>query len=227
MLPRPPEANVLNRVLWLGRVGSQQSFPVGSGVILFHRDRQYLATALHVAEACDFQPLVRFSGQWNSIDWRTVATDRDHDIAILQTSFTLDDQKIPVLYGEPKGLIFGQFGYALGYPGFHYETGPSVDHILEANGRTIPMVALVMANFSAGGTFTYSASYINAGFSGGAVVFPMPDSAWTIAGIISHFPNVRRPVYRSGEKTQDTVMQHAGLVGYAAFRVVEALVENA
>ena len=123
--------------------------------------------------------------------------------------------------------MFGQIGYALGYPGFQYGLGPNVDHILEAGGKPMPMVALVVANFAAGGRSTYSASYINAGFSGGAVVFPMPDDDWTISGIITHFQNVPRPVYRDGDETRDVVMQHAGLVGYTAFALVEQLIESA
>ena len=227
MLPRPPEANVLNRLLWLGKGNSDDSLPVGSGVIVCHNNKQYLATALHVAESCDFRPSVRFSGQWNSMNWRTVAISPDHDIAILETASTLDSQKISVLYGEPEGLVFGQIGYALGYPGFHDDSGLSINHIIEVHGRPMPMVALVVANFSAGGTSTYSASYINAGFSGGAIVFPMPDNDWTIAGIITHFPTVPRQVYRDGKKTRDIVMQHAGLVGYTTFGVVEDLIEKA
>ena len=224
---RPPKANVLNRLLWLGKKQSNNSLPVGSGVIASHNGNEYLVTALHVAESCGFRPLVRFRGQWNSMDWRTVATDRDHDVAVLETdTAVLDSQQIPVLYGEPGGLVFGQIGYALGYPGFEDNGGPSIDHILEAQGRPMPMVTLVIANFAAGGNSTYSASYINAGFSGGAVVFPMPDDDWSIAGIITHFPNVPRPVYRDGAETQDFVMQHAGLVGYTAFRVVQDLIDR-
>ena len=33
-----------------------------------------------------------------------------NDIAVLKTETTLDPQKIPVLYGEPAGLIYGQIG---------------------------------------------------------------------------------------------------------------------
>ena len=125
-------------------------------------------------------------------------------------------------YGEPAGLTFGVTGYALGYP----EVGAGVDHILEAGGRPIPLAALVVANFTAGGNSTYSAAYINAGFSGGAVVFPIDDTDWTIAGIITHFPAVQRPVFRNGKKTKDFVMQHTGLVGYTPFKVVEKIIRD-
>ena len=224
---RPPEANVLNRLLWLGSRESSHPGPVGSGVIVSHKSNQYLVTALHVAESCSFAPLVRFNDQWNSMDWRTVAASERHDIAVLQTNAVLDSKKIPVLYGEPKGLVFGQIGYALGYPEFEDDTGPSVDHIIEVHGRPMPMVALVVANFAAGATYTYSASYINAGFSGGAVVYPMPAGDWTIAGVITRFPTVPRAVYRAGRKTQDFVKQHSGLVGYTAFGIVDTLIGHA
>ena len=160
------------------------------------------------------------------MDWRTVVLDEEHDIAVLETDTILDDEKIPVLYGETRGLVFGQTGYALGYPGVIGEEGPSIDHIIEVKGRPIPIVALVVANFTAGGNATYSASYINAGFSGGAVVFPMGQRDWTIAGIITHFPAIWRPVYRNGEETGDLVKQHTGLVGYTSFRVVEKLISD-
>ena len=223
MLPRPPQTNVLNRLLWLGTTDPDDAVPMGSGVIVFLNDNEYLVTALHVAKKCGFRPLVRSRGQWNRMEWRTIAISRDHDVAVLETDTVLNSRRIPVLHGEPRGLVFGQIGYALGYPG----VGSSVDHILEAEGRPMPMVALVVANFAAGGRSTYSASYINAGFSGGAVVFPMPDDDWTISGIITHFPTVPRPVYRDGEETKDIVMQHAGLVGYTALALVEQLIESA
>ena len=88
-------------------------------------------------------------------------------------------------------------------------------------------MALVVANFTAGGNATYSASYINAGFSGGAVVFPMGQRDWTIAGIITHFPTIPRPVYRNGKETEDFVREHTGLVGYTSFGSVEKLINDA
>ena len=65
------------------------------------------------------------------MDWRTVVLDEEHDITVLETDTILDDNKIPVLYGEPRGLVFGQIGYALGYPGVMDEAGSSTDHIIE------------------------------------------------------------------------------------------------
>ena len=90
MLPRRPEANILNPLLWLGHQKSDTCFPAGSGVVANLNNNQYLVTALHVAEDCDFRPLVRFNDQWNSMDWRTVAIGRSYDIAILETDTILE-----------------------------------------------------------------------------------------------------------------------------------------
>ena len=161
------------------------------------------------------------------MDWQTVVFDEEHDIAVLKTNTILDDKNMPVCYGEASGLVFGQIGYALGYPAVMEEAGPSTDHIIEVQGRPIPIVALVVANFTAGGNSTYSASYINAGFSGGAVVFPVGQREWTIAGIIKHVPTIQRPVYRNGKETGDFVKEHTGLVGYTSFGVVDRLINDA
>ena len=226
MLPRQPEANILNPLLWLGQQLSDTCFPVGKGVVANFNNNQYQATAIHVAKDCNSRPLVRFNRQWKSMEWRTVVVEEEHDITILETDTILDYKKIPLFCGGPHGLIFGQFGYPLGYPGFKGEVGPSTDHIIEAQGRSNPIVALVVANFTVGGKSNYSASYINAGFSGGAIVFPMGKRDWTIAGIITHYPAVPRPVYRNGRESGDFVMEHTGLVGYTAFSAVERLIKD-
>lgn len=226
MLPRPPEANVLNPLLWLGQRVLGTYFPAGSGVVANLGNNQYLVTAFHVAKDCDFRPLVRFNGQWNSIDWKTVVLEEELDIAVLKTDTILDTKNIPVRYGEPSGLVFGQIGYALGFPGVMDETGCSTDHIIEVHGKPIPIVALVVANFTAGGNATCSSSYINAGFSGGAVVFPLGKRDWTIAGIITHAPTIHRPVYRNDKETGDFIMEHTGLVRYTSFGAVEKLLKD-
>ena len=223
MISRPPTANVLNPVLWLGCHKSGHLASTGSGVVINIDDTQYLATALHVIEDCELNPWVRSNGRWNALDWQCVALDEEHDVAVLKTATLLDARKIPVSYGEPDGLIYGQIGYALGFPGF----AGSIDHITEVSGQPIPMASLVVANFKSLGESTYSASYVNAGFSGGAIAFPMPKDNWTIAGIITHFPTVQRPVYRNGKETGDYINEHTGLVGYTPLQVIEDLIAKA
>ena len=97
---------------------------------------------------------------------------------------------------------------------------------LEVEGRPIPIVALAISDFAPTEKGTYSSSYISAGFSGGAIVSPLGTDEWTIAGIITHFPTVRRPVYRADKKTEDYVPQHTGLVGFTPMEGVDELINE-
>jgi len=227
MIQTPPTANVLNRLLWLGCHVNGALASTGSGVIIHVDGVEYLATALHVIEKHGLNPRVRTNGDWLRIDWQTVAVDKQHDVAVLKTSTVLDPQRIPVKYGEPKGMVYGGVGYVLGFPTWEDFGGIKTDHVTEVGGRSIPIASLVLANFAASGESTYSASYINAGFSGGAVVFPVGDGDWTIAGIVTHFPTVKRSVYRGGVETGDYIMQHTGLVGYTSLPLVLDLIAHA
>ena len=129
-------------------------------------------------------------------------------------------------------MVYGGVGYVLGYPAWLRRGAIQTEHITEAGGRAIPIASLVVANFTASGAFTYSASYINAGLSGGAVVFPLANADWTIAGIVTHFPTVNRAVYRGGVETGDYVTgdyvkEHTGLVGYTSLTLVLDLIARA
>ena len=222
-----PTANVLNPILWLGCHRNGSEVPECSGVVIQIDETEYLVTALHVAEPYGMSPLVRYNDKWNAVNWETVATSREDDIAVLRTDMVLDGSKIPVKLGKAAGAIHGQIGYNLGYPGVFDESGPKTNHIVEVGGRPIPIVALATQNFALEGKGPYSSSYINAGFSGGAIVFPIGTDDWTIAGIITHFPTIPRPVYRGSEKTGDYILQHTGLVGFTPMeRVVELINES-
>ena len=227
MIPTPPTSNVLNRLLWLGCHVNGNLASTGSGVIIIVDGAEYLATALHVIEKSGLNPRVRSNGSWLPIDWQTVAVDKQHDVAVLKTNTVLDPQKIPVKYGEPPGMVYGGVGYVLGYPAWLRRGAIQTEHITEAGGKAIPIASLVVANFPASGAFTYSASYINAGFSGGAVVFPLANADWTIAGIVTHFPTVNRAVYRGCVETGDYVKEHTGLVGYTSLTLVLDLIARA
>ena len=51
---------------------------------------------------------------------------------------------------------------------------------------------------------------------------------WTIAGIITEFPIVPRPIYDgSGKETGLFTMQHTGLVGYVSMSAVLEMIEKA
>ena len=224
MIPTPPTANVLNPLLWLGCHVNGELVSTGSGVIINADGDEYLATALHVIEEYGLNPRVRSYGKWLPIDWQTVAIDRQHDVAVLKTDTVLDPQGIPVKYGETAGMVYGGVGYVLGYPTWVDGGRIQTKHITEVGGRAIPIASLVVANFAASGKSTYSASYINAGFSGGAVAFPLANGDWTIAGIVTHFPTVQRPVYRGHIETGDYVLEHTGLVGYTSLPLVLDLI---
>ena len=227
MIPSAPTANVLNPLLWLGCHVNGKVASTGSGVIINVGGAEYLATALHVIEKYGLNPRVRSEGKWLQIDWQTLAVDKQHDVAVLKTNTVLDPQRIPIKYGEPAGMVYGGVGYVLGFPTWESSGGIQTEHVTEAGGRPIPIASLVVANFAASGESTYSASYINAGFSGGAVIFPLADDDWTIAGIVTHFPTIKRSVYRGGVKTGDYVRQHTGLVGYTSLPLVLDLIARA
>ena len=228
MIPTPPTANVLNPLLWLGCHVNGNLASTGSGVIINVGGAEYLATALHVIEKYGLNPSVRSDGQWLPIDWQTVATDHQHDVAVLKTNTDLDLQRIPVKYGKSAGMVYGGVGYVLGYPTWSVDVGRfQTEHVTEVGGKAIPIASLVVANFAVSGEVTYSASYINAGFSGGAVVFPLGNGDWTIVGIVTHFPTVKRSVYREGVETGDYVKEHTGLVGYTSLPLVLDLIARA
>ena len=166
MIPTPPTANVLNPLLWLGCHVNGDLVSTGSGVIINVDGVEYLVTALHVIEKRGMNPRVRAAGEWLSIDWQTVAIDKQHDVAVLRTNTVLDPQRIPIEYGEPTGMVYGSIGYVLGYRSWADAGRIQTEHIVEADGKAIPIASLVVANFAASGEFTYSASYINAGFFG-------------------------------------------------------------
>ena len=110
--------------------------------------QEYLVTALHVLENCDESALVRMHGEWNKVSWETVVEDRTADIAVLKTDTAFGVNKLPVQHGKQPGMLYGQIGYALGFPAV-LGSGKNqvVDHILEIEGRPIPAVALAVWNF--------------------------------------------------------------------------------
>ena len=230
MTIKPPTADVLNRVLWLGASTRSGEFPLGSGVIVDVGGVEYLVTAHHVAHECGFRPLVRYNKQWNKLDWELIVKDESNDLVVLKPKdLTLDAGRIPILYGEVKGLMYGQVGYALGYPGL---SGDDTRHVTEMNGRPIPIPALVIATFFAGSSEICSAGYINAGFSGGAVVFPVEDK-WTIAGMIVNYPTILRPVLRKkyadhyDEEPDLYYQDHTGFIGYQRWPVIQHAIDIA
>ena len=225
---KSPTANVLSRVVWLG---DGRNTAQGSGTLVSFDGVDYLVTAHHVYVACGGIPSVRFRGQWNPFQWEVVAKDKGLDVIVLKSPQLPTDlaERLPVLYGVPQGAIHGQIGYSLGFPGvYESATQLKTDHVPEIENVPVPIAALVVVNLSIEAKVHYSASYINAGFSGGAVVYYVEDrKMWTIAGIIAHFPTVPRPVYDQNGKKTGFTRQHTGLVGYVPMSAILKMIEDA
>ena len=190
-------------------------------------DQEYLVTALHVLENCAEPGLVRMNGMWNEMNWETVVLNEDADIAVLKTDTVFGIDKLPVQHGKQDGMVYGQMGYALGFPTVLGSGGAKiVYHIAEVDGRPIPAVALAIWNFQQGTEKAFATSYINDGFSGGAIVFPIGEGEWTVAGVINRIPIFPRKVYLKGEGTELYVKQHTGIVVYTPLEKVEELVRS-
>ena len=221
-------------VVWLGYVSDTgNGLPAGSGVVIHHENEEYLATALHVARDCNFQPLIRRSGAWTQAQWETVATNDDADVAILKTSSGTLSRLTPK-YGLGHVLV-GGIGRAMGFPAITDVT--EISHIAEIEGIPVPLTALVASYFQssqgAAPDIHYAGGYINGGFSGGAMLFPT-SSGWTISGIITHREGFsRRSVLRRNAATniyepdgEFAVNEPSGLIRFVGFRTITNLIEG-
>lgn len=126
-------------------------------------------------------------------------------------------------------MYFGQVGYAMGFPNVWEKGEPLTSHIAEMDDWPVPMLTMLLVNMTLSTDVVYCASYINDGYSGGAVVFPVPgtDNDWNVAGIITHFPTVLRGVFSAAGNEIGKVQQHTGLLGYRPWKIIEHLIETA
>ena len=228
-----PTSEFLLAVLWLGRaISDGVAVPVGSGVVVHHQDREYLATALHVAEPCGFQPLVRRYSQWFSCQWETVGIDREADVAVLKTS-TAKLTNLTPRYGL-EDVVLGRVGRAMGFPAI--SDPQEISHVAEIEGAPVPLTTLVSSYLQPATTAAprihYTGGYVNAGFSGGAMLFST-STGWTIAGIITHREGVTRSLLRrdttSGKFEEDGDLAYSepsGLIRYADIRIAIDIIER-
>lgn len=234
IFPVPP-TNVLYRILWFGGLDGGELVPAGTAFMAELDGKEYVITARHVAEACQYDPYIRHAGTWNKQNWSSpLVDDNENDITVFQSPVFRPPQIIPdgglsafdVRYGM-AGIVFGQVGYALGFPGVIGEGKLRTDHVNEFKNMPVPLSTLLAINKGIGTDVVYSASYINAGYSGGAVVYPVWNTNdWGVAGIITHFPSIPRPVMDAQGKEIGYVMQHTGLVGYTPWQLIEHLIEK-
>ena len=187
---------------------------VGTGVLLQHDGQEYVVTALHVAEACSFEPFIDMNGVWMPSTWKVIGTDSENDIAVLQRVGENDNKiaRLAARYGM-NGIIFGASATALGFPG----TTPPIEWArFDQTLRPVPIPAHITLSFGLGKGSYYTGGYLNHGFSGGPIV------AWsgtnpTIAGIITSKAYTIRP---------DGVGEHAGLVGITDITVAERIIAD-
>lgn len=188
---------------------------VGTGVLLQYAGQEYMATALHVARECDFNPLIGYGGdEWKTSTWKRIGTDEENDVAVLQR---VDEEDAKIVTREPvaiygKGAVaIGASGIAVGFPG----TLEGINWLIHPDtSRPVPMNVPVSLYLTSEDT-NYSGGYVNRGFSGGAiVVWDGRQSTSTIVGIITRKTEVQRT---------DGFIEHAGLVGFADIAVVERI----
>lgn len=234
--PIAPTSEFLRAVLWLGyRKADGDVAPIGSGVVIHHQGREYLATALHVAQGCNFQPLVRRNGQWLSTSWETIGWDATADVAVLRTP-TLELSNLTPTYGY-AGVLIGAVGRAMGFPALG--NPEEVSHITEMDGLPVPLTVLISsyAQLTNGADMSihYTGGYVNSGFSGGAMLLPTTvGSGWSIGGIITHREGVLKNVYskdaNTGRFVKDeglVIAEPSGLIRFAGIGIATSLIEQA
>lgn len=227
-----PTAEFLLAVLWLGRPDSDgNTVPAGSSVVVHHLGSEYLATALHVAEDCNFQPSIRRNGQWLQLQWETTGLNQDADVAVLRTP-TVTLSSLTPQYGFANVTI-GAIGRAMGFPSLR--SSREISHIMEMDGAPIPLTTLVSSYAQLGtpSAIHYMGGYVNSGFSGGAVLLPTGTGTWTIAGIITHREGLLRHVLRkdvnTGEWAEDDqllVSEPSGLLRFAGIGVATDIIDG-
>ena len=121
--------------------------------------------------------------------------------------------------------------------GFPALTNPGdISHIEEIEGMPVPLTALVSAycriGTNASSKIHYVGGYVNAGFSGGAMVFQTTEG-WTIAGIVTHKESVQRSIYRRKPETgcfeeDDSLLypEPSGLIRFADFKNITNLIKS-
>ncbi len=231
---KAPTSEFICTVRWLAKNDNGQAHPVGSGVVYSLNKANCLVTANHVAKSCDYDPLIRQEKSWKTAKWKLVGHDTKRDIAVLHClSAKLLPHTLNPIYGI-ESTFWGTLGLALGFPQIMNE-----DSLIfsESKGLPIAIPVPIAANFSSGENadmdgMHYVGGYINAGFSGGAIIFPTL-AGWTIAGIITRKASILRHVYQQGQgidgasKDKNQIIQeHTGLTKFTEIRIAEDIIKN-
>jgi S1-C subfamily serine protease len=200
-------SNVIGRVFHL-----RHGKAVATGVAIDVDDRSYLVTARHFAETIKDPADIGLlhKGAWHAFSVTLVGHGAGEvDISVLATPSVLCPPSAP-LPADVGGLTYGQDVYFLGFP---YGTYGNVGAL--NRGLPLPFVkkAIVACMESDPVKKLHLDGHNNFGFSGGPVVFTLPNSInFKLAGIVSGYRYSEEPVYEAGKVGPLTYRENTGLI---------------
>ena len=228
-----PTSEIICAVRWLAKQDPNKcTSPIGSGVVYTPNGENCMVTANHVAALCNYNPLVRQHNSWLPAEWELVGYDTKRDIAVLHC-LSANLLELTPRYGI-ESVIYATLGRALGFPAVRTANN-FVFSEMDGLPLAIPVPVAAYFGFNANAEMDgmhYVGGYINAGFSGGAIVFPTP-AGWTIAGIITEKASIVRPTYRYDQDIGDlsidknqVLQEHSGLTKYTNISIAEEIISR-
>ncbi|WP_299185302.1 serine protease [uncultured Aquimarina sp.] len=182
--------------------------------------KQYLITAKHVIEGLHDGDRVEFyhENKWITLPVKVVGHHKTADVSVISIN-----QKLAEFPLEPSivGLTYGQDLYFLGFP---YRLVNEVNNKINRN-FPLPLVKKgilsAMLNDEQGNYFLID-GINNPGFSGGPVVYKLPNqNDFRIAGIISGYKSANEPIYQGEIELPLNVRANTGIV--IAYNIENAL----
>jgi len=213
-------ANVIHRVFqirWNGATGTAFTLDISG--------KQYLITARHVVSGLGSTGTIDFfsNNLWVPFDVHLVGhASGDTDISVLAAMRELTPPELRLLpLDDSTRLVYGQEVFFLGFPfGFlgHYIFGP--------DGYPMPFVKRALVSLFDGPVF-YLDGHNNPGFSGGPVVYRIPQSdELRVAAVISGYKSVQEPVQSGEIATTMTISQNTGIIVSHAIKGAIDIIEN-
>jgi prepilin-type processing-associated H-X9-DG protein len=181
-------ANILQRVFRI-----LHNNKTGSAYTVEKGEQQYLISAAHVFEgALEVNNVQIFhDGAWKTIEVEVVRNCRQADTIVFRLPFDLSP-RLPVNYGT-KGIIYGTWGYFLGFPLSVAAPGCLVNHNFP-----VPLIkAGLISGMNSeipGINIAYLDGHANRGFSGGPAIWidsatpAVPQIIGTVTGFVTEYP---------------------------------------
>lgn len=212
-------------VQWLGH---GTSGPAGSGVIFHAADQNYLVTAKHLLDTIATDPRIFQAHEWRLAKWNLVAEDASLDVAILAFHET-EPPLFPTQKMGVAGTRYGDIGRALGFPA-------SSENLFSAyQGIPVPVPIPICAYVNPVSDIQIAGGYLNAGYSGGAVLLPLDgahslDGTHSLAGIITEKHNLMRPIVSAADESVQhdlLAVESTGIFQFTSMDAVLRLLGNA